>query len=360
MTSEANLKTNYMALKAAGHAFFRMTNQVLDCSLVRTHIDRISCDEEWYPTWRGVGEYFRDSAEKSMREGRSVSAGQLFTKASLAYHFAQYLHFSNLEEKNEASSLKVDCYTRALDLQPWRGIRVNVPFEDLSLPAIFRTPTTADKAPLVVLVCGSDSSKEEHFVIEREFLSRGMATVSFDGPGQGEVAQLMPMRPDYHRAVSAVIDSAGSLEGLDLERIGVIGFGFGGKLAVGAAATDRRIRACVSASGYFDMSVMNWQDPIRSWRFAHLVGVSTLDEARRAAEAYTLEPLIGFLHSDLLVLHGGMDAGIPAAAAKRIADCAGVTAEFVIVEGGVHCFHNVSWKTNPLICDWMLAHFCSE
>ena len=48
-----------------------------------------------------------------------------------------------------------------------------------------RRPRDVDKPPLVVLIPGLDSTKEEFFHWEDVFLARGMATLSLDGPGPG-------------------------------------------------------------------------------------------------------------------------------------------------------------------------------
>ena len=38
----------------------------------------------------------------------------------------------------------------------------------------------------MIMVCGLDSAKEETAAYEEPFLARGIATLVFDGPGQGE------------------------------------------------------------------------------------------------------------------------------------------------------------------------------
>ena len=48
-----------------------------------------------------------------------------------------------------------------------------------------RRPAGADRPPLVLLIAGLDSTKEEFFAAENVFLARGMATFSLDGPGPG-------------------------------------------------------------------------------------------------------------------------------------------------------------------------------
>ena len=55
----------------------------------------------------------------------------------------------------------------------------------------------SERPPLVVLIPGLDSTKEEFFHWEDVFLRRGMATLSMDGPGQGESGFELDIRPDY-------------------------------------------------------------------------------------------------------------------------------------------------------------------
>ena len=64
----------------------------------------------------------------------------------------------------------------------------------------------AERPPLVVLIPGLDSTKEEFFHWENAFLARGMATLSMDGPGQGEAGFTLPIRHDYEVAVAAMLD----------------------------------------------------------------------------------------------------------------------------------------------------------
>ena len=57
-----------------------------------------------------------------------------------------------------------------------------------------------------VLLPGLDSTKEEFFQWENVFLARGMATLSLDGPGQGEAGLSTRIEPAYEKAVAAALD----------------------------------------------------------------------------------------------------------------------------------------------------------
>jgi dienelactone hydrolase len=348
--------TNYLALKKGKHAFYRTINQGLDYAIVDEVISGIEAEDDWYPAWMRVAGQYEDVARTALEKSRSLSAGENFVRAALAFHFAQYLHFSDIEQKREAGRRRQLAYSSAMSLYAWPGTRLHARFEDQSLPIVLRLPNGSAPFALALLICGSDSTKEEHYRIEQEFLQRGMATASFDGPGQGELEYVVPMISDYHRAISAVLEEVTKNPLVDSRRVGIVGFGFGGMLAIMGACHDSRISACVSVSGYYDMSVMDWSDTIRANRFRHLVHASSIEDAKRIGETFTLRDCISRLRSPLLVMHGASDAGIPESAAARIVNEAQVEVEFVAIEKGVHCFHNVPWLAKPLMTDWLMDH----
>ena len=69
-------------------------------------------------------------------------------------------------------------------------------------------------------------------------LSRGLATVTFDGPGQGETWERMPGRVDWEKAASAVVDFVEKRTDLDASRIVAVGVSLGGYLVMRSAALE--------------------------------------------------------------------------------------------------------------------------
>ncbi|MDQ7840591.1 MAG: alpha/beta fold hydrolase [bacterium] len=114
--------------------------------------------------------------------------------------------------------------------------RVEIPFEGAPLVGNLRRPPGASRPPLVLLIPGLDSTKEEFFHWEAVFLSRGMATFSLDGPGQGESGYTTCIRHDYEVAVTAALDTLAGRGGFDPSRVGAAGVSLGGYYAPRAAA----------------------------------------------------------------------------------------------------------------------------
>ena len=153
------------------------------------------------------------------------------------------------------------------------------------------------------------------------FLDRGMATLSLDGPGQGETGLSSAIRPDYEVAVSAILDAVVDREGLDARRVGTVGVGLGGYYVVRAAAFEPRIKALAGVSGPFDFAA-RWDSlPLLtrdSFRFHS--GARDEARARELAAALNLEGVASRVLAPCLVVTGKLDRVITWEETKRIAD----------------------------------------
>ena len=109
-------------------------------------------------------------------------------RAALSYHFAKFVWTVDLERHREATLLAIECiYAAHRHLDP-AAERIEIPFEDTKLVGNLRRPGSEARPPLVFLIPGLDSTKEEFFNWENVFLQRGLATLSLDGPGRARAA----------------------------------------------------------------------------------------------------------------------------------------------------------------------------
>jgi pimeloyl-ACP methyl ester carboxylesterase len=222
--------------------------------------------------------------------------------------------------------------------------------------ANLRRPGGVERAPYVVLIPGLDSTKEEFFYLEEAFLTRGMATVSLDGPGQGETGLTMPIRPDYEHAVTSLLDALASRGDLDHDRIGLCGTSLGGYYAPRAAAFEPRARAVVGISGPFCFGDM-WDDlpPMTRQTFVVKSGARDDEEGRRIALSLDLAGVCGQITVPALYITGKLDRLIPWQQTQRQADET-PKATFVCFPEGNHGVSNLPSKARPLIADWMADH----
>jgi pimeloyl-ACP methyl ester carboxylesterase len=219
--------------------------------------------------------------------------------------------------------------------------------------ANLRRPPGTERPPYVVLVPGLDSTKEEFFYFEQSFLDRGMATISIDGPGQGETGFALPIRPDYEVAVTPLLDLLAERSDLDHDRIGVVGVSLGGYYAPRVAAFEPRVAAVAGISGPFCFGDM-WDDlpPMTRQTFVVKSGARDDEEGRRHALALDLTGVCERITVPALYVTGAKDRLIPWQQTQRQADDT-PKGTFVNFPEGNHGVSNMPSQARPMIADWM-------
>ena len=302
---------------------------------------------QWLPRWCEVAEEHADLARSWETAGHLRSAGEAWNRAALCFHFGRFLTTHDEAAYLAASAQAVHARRRSLALLDPTAERLYVGLPPSRMVAILRRPAYGGPPPLVILLPGLDSTKEEFQTWEEIFLTRGLATLSVDGPGQGEGGYGgAPMRADYEAAVGAVLDRLEGRDDLDLERVALIGVSLGGYYAARAAAYEPRVTAVVSVGGPFDLAEC-WEGlpPMtRDKAEFHLHGG---DPA-----AFTLREAARHIRQPLLVVFGRRDRLFPHEQAERLARQA-PRAELVMYEMGNHACTNLFARHAPMEADWL-------
>jgi pimeloyl-ACP methyl ester carboxylesterase len=310
--------------------------------------------KDWAPNWRAVGQMHEALGREAEDLGRSVSAGQAYQRAAWCYHLGKFLWFEDLKLHSELRDRAVAVYRSALPNLDPPALRLEIPFEGHVIPGNFRRPRDIRRPPLVLLVPGLDSSKEELFAIEEEFLRRGLATLSIDGPGQSENSVHFAIRPNWETVVGPLLDYVDSLDlGVDQGRIGLMGISMGAIYGPRAAAHEKRIRALVGLAGPYNLGEC-WDalNPLTKGGYVFYTKSEDEQEAKRKAYTLNLEGVLSQVTQPLLVIHGAKDRLFPAAQAERIAREA-PNATLVLYPDGNHVCNNIPYKYRPLMADWL-------
>jgi 2,6-dihydroxypseudooxynicotine hydrolase len=309
--------------------------------------------DDWMPEFTKVGDSYLSIAEKAEREGNTVTAGEAFWKASMYYHYGQFMEWHR-PEKADVVSKKVEAYKRAAPLVSPAAERVEgVKLDGVTLPGYLRLPVNAKRPPLVVLIGGLESTKEEYYTYERLLLNRGMATFSFDGPGQNEVWPHMKARYDFETPTAKVVDyleTRGDI--LDTERLAVFGRSLGGYYSLRAAAFEKRFKACVAWSSV-DFNTYDAHTPGMKDGWMYVSGTGSWEEAKEFFKKFTLKGVAERITCPLYFLHGGKDPIFPTETAKYVAAAAKGPVELNIEPEGNHCAHNIGHLIRPKMADWL-------
>ncbi len=223
------------------------------------------------------------------------------------------------------------------------------------LDATLNMPDGAEgDAPAVLMLHGFGSSKDEvGGMYAREAVAlaeRGIASlrISFRGFGKSDGdtgASTIDTQVEDALAAAAFLRAQ---EGVDPERVGVLGFSLGGGVAAVAAAQEPdgfRAVATWSSVGDFDadMTALLGQAAIDRARAEGIVGLDLgwRTIALRAAffdslEAHSIEDALGVLDAPILAVAGSED--FSAAYAEAFAAAGGEGSEAAILPGADHIF----------------------
>jgi alpha-beta hydrolase superfamily lysophospholipase len=275
--------------------------------------------------WRNE---FLAAAERAMAAGRTHDAAILLRSA-------EFFMISTDPRKRPSRERFLTLMRQAYGVgQPER-----VPFAGGYLP-FYRFVPRSPRATVIVFG-GFDSYIEEFFPILMAMRDRGFDVVAFEGPGQGGALEDrgIPMTPDWHRPVGAILDR------LSLSGVTLVGISLGGCLAIRAAAYEPRVTRVVAFDALTDLlecilgqlppasqrlvrallavradrlidalQARAAREPIREWGIAqgmHVFGVHSPSAVLRAAAAYRTQEASPLIPQDVLLLAGSEDHYVP-------------------------------------------------
>src|SRR6266571_7600715 len=275
---------------------------------------------DWCAGWSAVGAEHEQLGRDALADGRERSAGAHLSQAAVYYHFAKFLFVNDLDQMREAHGKAVRCLTDALPYLDPPGKRVEIPFDGSHIAGILREPHGRGPHPVMIMIPGLDSTKEELRSTEDLFLERGIATVSVDGPGQGEAEYDLPIRPDWEVPGRAIIDAVTRLPGIDQARIGIWGVSLGGYYAAGVASGDERVRAAISLCPVYCLGDI-WERLPDLSRAAFTVRSKSdsPDQARQRAAELTMAGTSSRISAPILIVAGKLDRIFPWQDAERLA-----------------------------------------
>jgi 2,6-dihydroxypseudooxynicotine hydrolase len=317
-------------------------------------VSRLDRWENWCRIWSEEAGRHERQGEEAAELGRSVTATESFLRAAIYFHYGKHLFAHDAEQYVGAHNRMLRCYRAAVGGMDPPVERIEIPFEDGTLPGNLRRPTKHGRAAVAIILPGLDACKEELHAWSDAFIRRGMATLALDGPGQGESAFRLPVRSEWGPVIGAVIDHLEQRTDVNGRAVGIVGQSLGALYAPLAAAVELRLKACISNCGPFDFGAVLPSMPAASQEtFRIRCHATTHAEAQKIANRLTLQGIAQKIRCPLLVVFGAGDKLISASEGERLARAASGPTEFVVFEEGNHVCFNISYKFRPLTADWM-------
>ncbi len=316
-------------------------------------LQRVQTWSDWGPAWMETAGAHEEMGARALEERRHISAVGSLINASKSYHLSYFLSVEDEEAHLHGLAKMVETHDRALPHMEPKVDKISIPFPEADLVGLLSVPAGKEPVPVVFFLPGLDSTKEQRHGGRGALLRRGLAVLSLDGPGQGEISTRLPIRHDYEVAVGAAIDALEAHPRIDTTRVGLIGASLGGYYACRAAAFEPRVTAAVANCGPHNW-IECWDElpQVTRGAFRKYSWSTSDEEAREKAKALDLTGVADKITQPLIVVHGMLDPLIGVDQARRIAEEA-PNASLVTVDDATHGVSNLSYKFEPMINDWM-------
>jgi dienelactone hydrolase len=274
--------------------------------------------------WMKVADKLVELAGEDEARGRLYSAGPKLQRAALYYLTAERMQAHGSENRLNTFKTGIACFLKGTQFSGEDVTRVEVPYGNTTLPALFTRAIGVDgPAPTVVYLNGLDSNKELLYWsrLPQELAKRGISSLCVDQPGTGESLRLqnLPAISNSEDWGTPVFDYLAARDDVDETRIGITGISLGGYYVPRVAANEPRF-----ASGAVWGANHNWaevqqkrlkregENPVpHYWQHVQWVfGATDMDDFFEKAKGMTLNGQMEKIKMPFLVTHGAADRQI--------------------------------------------------
>lgn len=233
---------------------------------------------------------------------------------------------------------------------------LQIPAENYDIPAVLTIPELAEgeKAPCVVMLHGTGSDKDEagggYKKLAPVLAESGIASIRIDFAGSGE------SKADYSlynftsakADANAAADYVKTLDQIDGDKIGIMGWSQGGTMALLAASENENFKSVVTWAGALDLSKLVTEEMIEQakadgqtklefeWREPLNLGLQWIEEM----QSTDVLAAVGKIKAPVLAINGGKDDVVLPENAEKIASAAtNEKSTSSIIENADHTFN---------------------
>ena len=324
---------------------------------------------EWAAAWSAIAERY-DKRAKSEETNKDTIAARDDYFLAFRYYTAARWPVPNSSGKQKAYQNALAAfrnYGRFLD--PPVEI-VHIPFEGKEIAGYIRLPKDVRPAPVVFMINGTDSRKEDEVQGRDAMFRSGIGVVAIDMPGTGE----SPIKADVgsERMFSRVLNYLATRPDVDSKRIVAWGVSYGGHWAASLAYLEKaRLRGAVVQGGpVHDYYTAEWQKKslgTPEYLFdlfaarAAIYGVESVDEMFAYGPRLSLKTqgFLGRPSAPMLVVNGEKDSQVPISDLYMLMQSGGSPKWSWVNPDGGHTGRSQEWPNSRIaeevIAPWIKA-----
>lgn len=335
--------------------------------------DRVKKYADISPAFETAARRREAKAQAAETAGQFVTARQNFFIAAVQYAAAQWPHDENNAKNLALNQRKRECYLNYARYAERKVEAAWIPFQGKALPGWFHLPPDyrGGRIPAVVSIPGMDGFKEASVALYGDrWLSRGIAVLSIEGPGQYESAVLgIPVSmPNWIEAGRVIMDWLAARPEVDQERIGVVGQSFGSFFATISCASEPRYRACAITATCLEPgfhTIFEEASPTFKQRFMYMSGHTDEAAFDSFRQSLTWEGFAEKIRVPYLCVAGESDELSPLAHTERLMATLQSPKQLVVYQDSRHSVGNVpAAQLGPtpavLVADWMNARLAGK
>lgn len=302
-----------------------------------------------------------------------VTARQNYFIAAVQYAAAQWPYDENSDKNLALNQRKRACYLKYAQYADRKVEAAWIPFQGKALPGWWHLPPgySGGRIPAVVSIPGMDGFKEASVAMYGDrWLSRGIAVLSVEGPGQFESAVLgIPVSmPNWIAAGRAIMDWMVARPEVDPQRIGVVGQSFGSFFATISCASEPRYRACAVTASCLEPgchTIFEEASPTFKQRFMYMSGYTNEAAFDEFCKTLTWEGHADNIRVPYLCVAGESDELSPLVHTEKLLTTLQCPKQLVVYQDSRHSVGNVpaaSLGPTPavLVADWMHARLAGK
>jgi esterase/lipase len=341
-----------------------------DFAAIRARVQKMA---DIGPAFEQTAKRREGKARAAEADGNTVTARDNWFMAAIHYGAAEWPYDDSGTRHLELHKKKRECYGNFARLADHKVEAVSIPFKGKSIPAWFHLPPghAGGKVAAVISIPGMDSFKETGVALANDrWLSRGLAVLAIDGPGQYEspLNGLYVSMQNWIDAGPAVVDWLVARSEIDAARIGVTGTSFGSFFGTIMAAHEPRIVATAVISTCLEpgcRTIFEEASPTFKKRFMWMSNFT--DEAKfdEFVKTLTWEGHVEKIRSPYLVVAGEADELSPLEHTERMIHAMTGPRQLVVYADSRHSVGNVpAANLGPfppiLLADWLVARLAGK
>ena len=284
-----------------------------DIAAIRTRVQKFA---DIAPAFEAVARRREARAIEAAKQEDKVGARDNFFMAANFWGGAQWPIDENNAKNIFFNQKKRECYLKYAKLADHQVEPAWIALDGKSLPGWFHLPygyQAGQRVPCVVSIPGMDGYKERSVPLAGDrFLSRGIAVLVVEGPGQYESAVLgiRVSIPAWQAAGPAMFNWLANRPRSMPSKIAIIGSSFGSLFSTIAASAEPRYVAVAVASTCLEPgceTIFQQASPTFKKRFMYMSGIPNEDAFDKFRQTLTWEGHIDKIKAPYLCLAGEAD-----------------------------------------------------